>query len=208
MAVSHEPLFPPGATERSVYSSTNYIVAGLIVEAVTGRSIGAELRSRIFKPLRLDGTSYPTTPRIAGPHAHGYFVLGQPPAVDVTGISPSLSPASGAIVSTVEDVADFYRALLSGDLLKPGLLKAMKVSLPTTGDLGQRYGLGVERFPASCGSAWGHSGSFPGYWTHAWSSANGKRQTVLMVNIDPGSVTAEARASFYKLLDKAYCSTA
>jgi hypothetical protein len=84
----------------------------------------------------------------------------------------------------------------------------METTLPETkGDLNQRMGLGLERFPASCGAAWGHSGSFPGYWTHSWSSANGARQAVLMVNIDPSAATPAARAAFYETLDSAYCST-
>ena len=69
-------------------------------------------------------------------------------------------------------------------------------------------GYGLIRFSTSCGAAWGHSGSFPGYWTHAWASANGQRQVVLMVNIDPSAVTPEARAGFYKTLENAYCGTA
>jgi D-alanyl-D-alanine carboxypeptidase len=65
MAVSHEPLFPPGETASAVYSSTNYVIAGLIVEAVTGSTIGAELDRRIFRRLGLRNTSYPTTPEIS-----------------------------------------------------------------------------------------------------------------------------------------------
>jgi D-alanyl-D-alanine carboxypeptidase len=208
LAVSREARFAPGATERSSYSSTNYLVAGLIVEAVTGRSIGAELRRRIFRPLRLRETSYPTrTTQLPSPHAHGYFLLGQPPLADLSGFSPSLSGAAGGIVSTVGDVARFYRALLSGRLLDRPQLRAMKRTLPSTaGDLGQRYGLGAERFRTSCGVAWGHSGSFPGYWTYAFTSADAQRQAVVMANIDPSAMPEPGRALFPKLLDDAYCS--
>ncbi len=209
LAVTRKALFAPGATKRSSYSSTNYLVAGLIIERVTGNTIGAELKRRIFEPLHLAGSSYPTrTTQLPDPYAHGYFLLGQPPLADVSGLSPSLSGPAGAIVSTVDDVADFYRALLSGRVLNPALLKAMKTTLPSNGDLHQRYGLGIERFPTSCGAAWGHSGSFPGYWTYAFTSANGKRQAVLMVNIDPSAIPKAGAPLFYKLLDSAYCSTA
>jgi D-alanyl-D-alanine carboxypeptidase len=210
LAVSREPLFAPGDTERSSYSSTNYLVAGLVVEAVTGRSIGEELKRRVFRPLRLAETTYPTSgTRLPSPYAHGYFLLGEPPLVDVSAFSPSLSGAAGAIVSTVDDVADFYRALLSGRVLDSELLAAMKQTpLPASNaDLGQRHGLGIERFPTSCGIAWGHSGSFPGYWGYAFSSRDGQRQTVLMVNIDPAAMPEAGREAFYKLLDDAYCST-
>jgi D-alanyl-D-alanine carboxypeptidase len=210
LATSRPPLFAPGATKLSSYSSTNYVILGLVVSAVTGRSVGAELKQRIFQPLRLAQTTYPTRQtQLPNPYAHGYFMLGPPALTDLSAFSPSLSGAAGAIVSTVDDVAVFYRALLSGRLLKPAQLAAMKKTLPEAkSDLVQRMGYGLIRFSTRCGAAWGHSGSFPGYWTHAWSSANGKRQAVLVVNIDPMSVSVEANAAFYKTLRDAYCGTA
>jgi D-alanyl-D-alanine carboxypeptidase len=210
LATSRPPMFAPGATKLSVYSSTNYVVLGLVVSAVSGRSIGAELRQRIFRPLHLAQTTYPTRKtQLPNPYAHGYLILEQPTLSDLSAFSPSLSGAAGAIVSTVGDVAAFYRALLSGRLLKPAQLDAMKTTLPEAkGDLVQRMGYGLIRFSTPCGAAWGHSGSFPGYWTHAWASANGQRQAVLMVNIDPMSVTPEANAAFYKALGNAYCGAA
>jgi D-alanyl-D-alanine carboxypeptidase len=210
IAVSRSPYFAPGATKGSSYSSTNYVLAGLIIEKVTGRTIGAELQRRIFHPLHLRATTYPTSEtQLPSPYAHGYFDLGGPSLSDLSGFSPSLSGAAGAIVSTADNVAVFYRALLSGRLLKPALLKIMKTTRAGSpnADLHQRMGYGLERFPASCGAAWGHSGSFPGYWGHAWANANGTREAVLMVNIDPGSTPVPARARFYRVLDSAYCST-
>ena len=50
IAVSHKPLFPPGVTKHTSYSNTNYVLLGLVVEAATHHSIGAELRNRIFRP--------------------------------------------------------------------------------------------------------------------------------------------------------------
>jgi D-alanyl-D-alanine carboxypeptidase len=213
IAVSHAPLYPPGQTTQSTYSNTNYAILGLIVQAATGKTLQAELRRRIFKPFRLARTSYPVrSTTIAGRHAHGYFLIGAPPLVDVTGFSPSIAGAGGAIVSTVGDVARFYRALLAGQQVLPSrLLAAMKTTVPAHSDPGApraRYGLGLERYETSCGIAWGHSGAFPGYFTYAMSSAQGVRQAVLMVNADPSAISQGARERFYRLLDTAYCSTA
>ena len=208
IAVSHPPLFAPGAQQS--YSNTNYVVAQLIVEALTGRPLGDELERRIFRPLRLRKTSYPLTPAIPGRHAHGYMVVGQPPAIDVTGISPTISPGSGAILSTAREVAAFYGALLSGRLLERDELRAMTTTLPVGGGTdipGQRYGLGLGSFPTSCGTAWGHNGTQPGYMTWAYASRNGARQAVLMTNLEPGSMTAEAVQRFYALIAAAFCST-
>jgi D-alanyl-D-alanine carboxypeptidase len=211
IAISHEPLYPPGETTQSTYSNTNYALAGLIVKAATGKPIEVQMRRRIFEPLDLDATTYPLSETtIEGRHAHGYLLLGPPPLIDVTGFSPSIAGAGGALVSTVGDVAHFYRALFKGRVLTHGLLRAMKTTIPSGSDPGAppaRYGLGLEEYATSCGVAWGHSGAFPGYWTYAFTSAHGKRQAVLMVNIDPGAIPAATRERFYNLLDSAYCST-
>jgi D-alanyl-D-alanine carboxypeptidase len=184
----------------------------LIVEKVTGNTIGPELKRRIFQPLRLRQTSYPTKPGLPSPYAHGYKLLGKPPATDVTGLSPSLAPASGAIVSTVDDVADFYRALLAGRLLKPNELQAMKTTVSySTGKVvasGPGAGLGIGRPPISCGVAWTHGGELPGYEVAAISSGNGRRQVVLMANQDRSTMPKRAVALFDRLFEKAYCAGA
>ena len=57
MSQKHPQLFPPGSA--FAYSNTNYIVAGLLIEAVAGHSLAWELDRRIFAPLHLDNTSFP-----------------------------------------------------------------------------------------------------------------------------------------------------
>jgi D-alanyl-D-alanine carboxypeptidase len=209
MAVSHKPLFAPG--KGWSYSNTNYVVAQLIVEKVTGNPLGAELKRRIFQPLRLRETSYPTKPGLPSPYAHGYMLLGKPPLTDVTGLSPSLAPGSGGIVSTVGDVADFYRALLSGRLLKPAQLRAMKTTVSErTGKVvtaGAGYGLGIGRTGASCGG-WGHSGELPGYDVNTAITEDGRRQAVLMINQDATTLPKPAFARYIRLVNKAFCAGA
>ncbi|WP_234332592.1 serine hydrolase [Streptomyces sp. NRRL S-87] len=65
-AVRHAPYFAPGKSFR--YSNTNYLLAGLVVEAVTGRGAPSEIRRRILAPLGLEHTSFPLTdPDLHGP---------------------------------------------------------------------------------------------------------------------------------------------
>jgi D-alanyl-D-alanine carboxypeptidase len=206
MGVSHKPLFAPGRGYS--YSNTNYVLAQLIVERATGKSIGAELKRRIFQPLHLRDTIYPTKPGLPSPYAHGYKLLGKPPATDVTQLSPSMSPGSGAIVSTARDVADFYRALLSGHLLRPKQQQAMKTTVSErTGKVvvaGPGDGLGIGRSPLTCGG-WVHSGELPGYQVEGLSSGDGRRQVVLMVNQDGSTLPKRVNTLLDKLLEKAFC---
>jgi D-alanyl-D-alanine carboxypeptidase len=206
VAAAHGLLFPPGSNWS--YSNTNYFVLGMIVEAATGNTIGSELRHRIFQPLGLHETTFPESPRIIGPYAHGYLLFGEPPLLDVTVFSPSLFWAGGAIVSTARDIAHFYRALLRERVLGPHLLQLMltidPVALDPSGS-GSGFALGIQReghFP--CGEAWGHDGEVPGYQAYAWSSRDGTHQTVVLIN--RSSLPEPAGQALNNLLVTAYCN--
>src|SRR5215210_4121324 len=141
IAVSHPPLFAPGS--RYSYSNTNYIVAGLIVETVTSNTLESEVQRRIIKPLRLRATTMPISSKLAGRHAHGYYVFDSPPATDVTYIFP-FQWAAGSIAANTRDVATFYRSLMRGKLLSPASMRAMKSTVPVPADQGGGdYGLGL-----------------------------------------------------------------
>jgi D-alanyl-D-alanine carboxypeptidase len=207
IAVSHPPLFAPGSSWS--YSNTNYILLGLIVQAATRTDLGRQLYRRIFEPLRLRHTSFPvTTPHIAGRHAHGYANLHPgKPLTDTTEISASFAWAAGSIVSTVDDVGRFYRALLGGRLLRPDLLRAMKTSVPA-GDSGFRYGLGIIAGDAPCATIFGHNGDYVGYFDFAISTESTDRQVVLMMNIDDeANVPPGADQAFTTALLTSICPT-
>jgi D-alanyl-D-alanine carboxypeptidase len=183
------PLFAPGSVWY--YSNTNFILLGLIVERITGRPLGDELRDRIFKPLRLAHTAFPTaSASMPKPFAHGYLLPynGFVPVrkyKDVTAWNPSWAWAAGAIVSTADDLARFYGALLSGDLLKPELLAAMEDTVPLTKDPdGPGYGLGLmhDVHVATCSDTWGHDGAVPGYTSFVSGRRDGSRIAVVLVN--------------------------
>jgi D-alanyl-D-alanine carboxypeptidase len=179
MAVTHPPTGQPGG--RHDYSNTNYLVAGMIIEAVTGHSAVSQVYRRILVPLHLVHTSFPTAdPRLHGRHLHGYDLAGN----DITRFSPSYDWTAGAIVSTVDDLATFHRALFDGTLLKPAQLAELKTTVPT-GD-GGAYGLGVERRDLRCPkgtvTVWGNTGGGPGFNSYSLLTENTGRQLVLAMN--------------------------
>lgn len=181
------------------YSNTNYIVAGLLVEAVTGHRLGHELRRRIIGPLHLTGTSFPvSSKRIPGYHAHGYVptALAATPGeqlTDVTALNPSAAWAAGALVSTTTDLSRFYRALMSGRLLGPDMLRQMKdtVAQDPTEPATFRYGLGIERVQDPCGANWGHTGAIFGYQSLAYWNQRTRRTVVLSSTMFPPPATAQ-----------------
>lgn len=164
------PYFPPGGGWH--YSNTNTVILGMIVEQVTGRSLGEEITDRIIAPLGLGGTSYPTTPDMPLPFAHGY---GFEPPEDISFCDPSSSAGSGAMISRLGDLKKWGEALGSGSLLSEELQAERISSLspivydPCDDDDPDRekrscpeydrYGLGIGEL-----SGWiGHTGEYIGY---------------------------------------------
>ena len=210
IALSNEPVSKPGGAYS--YSNTNYVLLGLMIQAVTHRPLGDVLRGGVFAQAGLDSTTFTPSRTLPAPAAHGYYVAEGDAARDFTDLT-SLYPypwASGAAVSTAPDVARFYRHLLSGQMLPRRLMAAMKTTNDASDEdgAGTAYGLGLESFSTRCGTAWGHGGNFPGYITYVYSSPHGGRQAVLMLNEDPMSLPKkEIGPIFLQLLDQAYCGS-
>jgi D-alanyl-D-alanine carboxypeptidase len=173
IGLSHPPLFAPNSS--AAYSNTDYVLLGLVIQAVTGRSLEAEFDQRIFRPLKLRDTFAAIEQRIPGAHAHGYLLAGPDTLQDVTAVSPTHAWATGNIVSTAADVARFYRALMSGRLLPAALLREM-----TT--LHERLGLGLIQGDTRCTTV-GHNGEIAGFNAEAQITRNGRREYVLLANI-------------------------
>jgi len=187
VAFSHPPYFEPGAGWH--YSNTNYIVAGLLIERVTGRSYGEEIVRRIIRPLRLVHTSLPgDRPGLPEPHAPGYTSV-DGKLVDATRMNPSLDWAAGEMISTTADVNRFFEALFAARLTSKTALAEMRRYVPAT-DLFD-YGLGLQRFRLPCGTtAEGHSGEILGYTTY--STHAGATHTTLSYNPLPGGDPSSA----------------
>jgi D-alanyl-D-alanine carboxypeptidase len=172
-ALDRDPLFPAGSSWS--YSNTNYLVLGLLVEAVTGKTYGDELSRRILQPLELEHTALPRTRRV--------------PGLDDEGVNPNVPWAAGILVSDARDLARFASALLAGELLSRRWLAAMKL----TG--GADSGLGIFPLRLPCGTFWGHAGGILDYGTQVFASADGRRVAVLAVRGSPDVPPDEPLAS-------------
>ncbi len=186
MAVAHGPVGPPGTPG---YSSTNYIILGIIAQAITHQTIGNLITSQIIQPLHLDQTSYSTSSTLPSPSTLDYLIgHGSPKRIPLYDLS-NLG-AAGAMVSTVGDMAVWAQALSNGELLSATLAaKRLQSSwfvgnvapLPTqtgTPSLPVRYGLGLY----SLGPLIGHNGGVKGYVDEVFYSPSRHATIVVFVN--------------------------
>jgi D-alanyl-D-alanine carboxypeptidase len=186
MALAQKADFSPGA--KWEYSNTNYVVAGLLIEKVTGRPLIEELTKRVIDRVGLRHTYFPNVgdQGIREPHPHGYGRDDpKQPLTDVTEMDPSMGWAAGQVISTPSDLDRFFSALLAGRLLAPAQLKQMRTTVPAS-ELGSgvRYGLGLVSTPLSCGGlAWGHGGDIDGYSTNNAGTDDGRAAAIAVTEL-------------------------
>lgn len=206
LGLDQPALFPPGTAYG--YSNTNYLLAGELIERVTGRSLREEVTDRVIEPLGLPGTYWPDFPReqvIRGPHPHGYAIF-DGKRVDLDDFDPSWGLADGAMVATPADLNRYFMNLLSGHVLPPAQLAEMQRTVPIPDPESPRHaGLGLFRLPNGCGlDTWGHSGAYPGY--AATSTATKDRAVTLTINQLPEKLPTEGGTPLVTvLLDAAIC---
>ncbi|OEJ34363.1 serine hydrolase domain-containing protein [Streptomyces subrutilus] len=206
-ALRHAADFAPGTSWK--YSNTNYVLAGLLVQKITGRPLAEEIDRRVVKRLGLRHTYFPAPgdAAIREPHPLGYHrASADAPLRDITETDPSWAWAAGQVISTNSDLNRFFSALLTGRLLPPAQLAEMRrstIPAEATFGPGARYGLGLVSRPLPCGGlSWGHGGSFPGYESRGGATEDG-RATHVTVTLQ--LTTEPARGNLERAVDTALC---
>lgn len=203
LALRQPPIFPPGT--GWYYSTTGYILAGMIIEAVTGAPAREEITRRVIRRADLTRTVFPEAGErdIAGPHVHGYYDSPDDGLVDLTRFEPSFAGAGAAIVSTGADMARFVGELAAGRIVPPAQLAEMRTGVPVGSS---SYGLGLFRISLSCGGyAWGHDGALAGYITQAMATDDGRRAFVVF---NGGWPEAPVWPALSRVMDTALCERA
>jgi D-alanyl-D-alanine carboxypeptidase len=112
-----QPSFDPGTDWQ--YSNTNYVLLGLIVEAITGNELHVEIRNRILDPLGLDHTFFLWNEEIDGEMSRSYeYDQVEQTWLDITdGYHYSFCWAAGGIASSAGDLLAWIRQLMTGSVL-------------------------------------------------------------------------------------------
>jgi amidase len=161
-----KPDFAPG--DGWHYSSTNFILLGMVVEAATGKSLSELYRERIFAPLGMESTSYLTGSPEQGSGVDGYYKVPGGDMANMTVWNATQAGAAGAIVSTAEDMARFVRGLFGGELFKSEatldeMIALRELGFMEGGGVMAGYGLGLISFKTPGFAALGHAGQTPGF---------------------------------------------
>lgn len=203
MAARFPLSFPPGHGWH--YSNTNYVLAGMIISAVTHEPVSDVMNHYLHGGMRVSllNTYYlPTiySGSIMSRMAHGYSVKG----TDVTGSNMSWAGTAGAIVTTTQDLLTWWQAIFQGHLLPDAQLQQM-MSLVCEGakncypgrpiphlwpdQAGRGYGLGIAETSfgsPEIGTVWWHNGSTEGYKALVMWFPKSDIYMALTINRNPG----------------------
>jgi len=208
-ALDREPLFPAGLGYN--YTDTGYILAGLVIEEVSGASYYDELRRRFLEPLGLDMT-HPQDRRVAPRLAQGYGVasaelFGTP--LEVVGsdgrmvFNPAIEWTGGGLYNNPRSLVRWAKLLyegqaFGGDYLGDLLESAVRGASPIPSTV---YSLGVTITQTPLGITYGHSGFFPGYNSVVRYFPAERVALAIQINTDRSRIADHARTLSAVLID-------
>lgn len=157
-AVQQQPYFPPNKGYH--YSNTNYLLLGLIIEALTKDNVGDQIRKRLIEPFGLTQTSFPQAQTMPAPWARGYTLDKGDNWEDVSNTVPvAFAWSAGAMISDANDIRRWIKIFSTGEAAGRATYADLTNCIPFLGNTS--FGLGL-----TCSAGWyGYTGALPGYNT-------------------------------------------
>ncbi len=196
---ARKPLdFEPGTKWQ--YSNTNYVMAGLIVEKVSGMPLLDFLRQRVFAPLRMQSVAnIDDAPLgVADPTGYMRYAMGPPR------LAPKEAPgwlfAAGELAMTAGDLARWDISMLDHTVLKPESYRAMQTDVQLQNGLGTGYGLGVSVGMAGGHRVISHGGEVSGFTTRNAVYPDDREAVVVFTNLDATGASGQIAGGIANLL--------
>lgn len=177
MTASDTVWFAPGSGWR--YDNTGYVLLGMLIEKVTGRSWGSDLAERFAKPLGLGDTRECLNTPIIARRARGYEKEGEA-WENTTYLAMTQPYSAGAICSTVGDLVRWNRELHTGHVVSSASYALMTTPEGAADKSAMRYGFGLMRDTLAGRPIITHGGGIHGFITaNAWVPSAELSVTVL-----------------------------
>jgi CubicO group peptidase (beta-lactamase class C family) len=153
--------FDPGTQWQ--YSNTNFVIAGKIVEIVSGMPVMEFLQKNIFTPLQMTDVMNSDMHHLERTDAHGYIRYALGPLRPAPQDGPGWMFAAGELAMPVRDLLLWDVAMMNQSLLKPASYKEMFTGVKLKDGEDTHYGLGVEISTRDGHMVISHSGEVSGF---------------------------------------------
>lgn len=185
-------LFAPG--ERFDYNNSGYFLLGAIIEKVSGQPYAKFVEQRIFVPLGMNQTAYEGFERSKAARAAGHS-KGESSFGPARPLSMTQPYAAGSLVSSVDDLARWEKAIAGGELLKAASWKKAFTPYALTGGKSTGYGYGWEIGRLNGAAKIAHGGGINGFSTYALRVPEKKVFVAVLSNTESGRTHPEMVAN-------------
>lgn len=159
---ARKPLdFDPGTKWQ--YSNTNYVIAGVIIEKVSGEPLLQFLQEHVFAPLGMTRIANVDQKALGDTDATGYtrYALGPPRVAPKEG--PGWLFAAGELAMPAEELAKWDIAMLDQRLLRPASYQEMQTEVKLKNGDGTGYALGLQTGRTAGHRSFSHGGEVSGF---------------------------------------------
>ena len=155
--------FPPGTDQA--YSNAGYILLGAVIEKVTGKPWHVAMQERLFGPLGLAHTGYGIASAVLPGRVAGYTTDTPDHAVrNAPFISMTIPASAGGLVSTIDDLRSWMRALAAGRVVGDASYRQMVTPAAPAGIMPSHpYGMGLYIWTVRGETMIGHTGQINGF---------------------------------------------
>jgi CubicO group peptidase (beta-lactamase class C family) len=180
---AHKPLdFDPGTKWQ--YSNTNYVIAGAIVEKVSGQPLLQFLQEHVFAPLKMRGIENVDLKALPETDATGYmrYALGPPRVAPKEG--PGWLFAAGELAMPAEELAKWDIGMLNETLLKQSTYKEMETEVKLKDGSATGYALGLQTGPIAGHRTIRHGGEVSGFTSQTYVFPDDRAAVIVLTNQD------------------------
>ncbi|HZP23844.1 MAG TPA: serine hydrolase domain-containing protein [Terriglobales bacterium] len=199
---ARKPLdFPPGTKWQ--YSNTNYVIAGVIVEKVSGMPLLQFLSQHVFTPLGMKSVADTDKNKLPATDPTGYMRYALGPLRPAGKEGRGWMFAAGELAMTAEDLARWDISMIDETVLKPASYREMETETLLKNGVGTRYGLGVTVTSNNGHRTLEHGGEVLGFVADNIVLPDDKMAVVVLTNQDASSAASDIGKQVTALLLKA-----
>jgi D-alanyl-D-alanine carboxypeptidase len=194
-----QPLdFEPGTQWQ--YSNTNYEIAALIVEKVSGSPFYQFVRTRILDPLKISSAVDFDAKGPTAVEPVGYMRYGLGPLRPAISTGPGWMYGAGELAMTARDLTNWDIAMINQSLLEPKSYRTMETAVLLKSGVSTDYGLGVDVSNAGGHRAIEHSGEVAGFTAENIVYPDDSAAVVVLTNQDAAPAASLIGASIGRTL--------
>ena len=196
---ARKPLdFDPGTKWQ--YSNTNYVIAGVIIEKVSGKPLLQFLKEKVFAPLGMTSVANIDEKKLGDTDPTGYMRYALGPLRVAPKEGPGWLFAAGELAMTAEDLAKWNISIMDQKLLRPASYRELEREAQLNNGLGTRYGLGVSLATEAGHRAVSHGGEVSGFVSESVVFPDERVSVVALTNQDASSAAGDIAHGIVPLL--------